>query len=214
MGRLRLALLVAVVAAVGHDATYAIGHGPGELGAALHDTGHDGYWLPVVLGVLAAAGVCVALTAWRWRYLRRQLRAVGWRAARRRAGSAPWLRILALAARLCLAALTIFVLQENAEHGAANGGHLPGLGVLAGHGYAATLPAFIGVSLLIAAMTHLMVGGVRQLEVELALARASLPRPQSRSGSRPARTPARRPSSPGAQPDLGRAPPVAVLTPV
>lgn len=207
MRHLRFALLVAIVAVVGHDATYALGHGLAEYPHALGDTGHDGYWLPVVLGVLGLVLAVAALVVWRWRRLTGQLRALGW--SRRGAPAVAWRAVLGQATRLCVAALAVFVVQENLEHLATHGGHLPGLGVLVGHGLLTAVPAFAAVALLVAALGQLVATNLHRLESELARARASLPRAERSVGVRPAPTLPVRPTALSTQPDLGRAPPAA-----
>lgn len=209
MHRVRFGLLVAAVAVVGHDATYAFGHGLAEYPTALRELGHDGYWRPLGLGVLALLLAAAGLTAWRWQSVRRQLLALGWRSGRNRGSTVRWRSIVAQGGGLCLGALAVFLVQENLEHLAAQGGNPPGAGVLLGRGYLATLPTFAVVSILAAALRDLVAGRIHRLEIALARARrASLPRPPRQAAARSTRTfLASRPLS--AQPDLGRAPPVA-----
>ena len=212
MARLRFALFVAVVLVAGHDATYAIANGIGGLSAALRDTGHDGYWTPTVLLVAAMAAGAGALALWRRGQLLAVLRALG---AKRRAVNARDLvaaPTLFLAVRLAVAALLIFVAQENLEHYAAHGGHLPGFGVLVGHGYASTLPVFAALAVLTAFVVRYVATDTTLLLAAIAQVRA-LPRSVRRVlVRRPEWVNLPRYAAVAARPDLGRAPPVLLVT--
>ena len=206
MLRLRFILLVAVVAVVAHDATYLIGHGLDGYPAALGATGHDGHWLPVamsVAGLLLGAAIVAAV---RWRRLRAQLGDRGGATSDRRIG--PILPgTLRLAARLFVAAIAVFVLQENLE-AIAVGATAPGLGILVGPGYLAAVPAVALVALLFAVMSELIDARIQHLERSLAAARGALPRP-SAGTPRPSREALGPERSRTAQPNLGRAPPAS-----
>ena len=212
MARLRFALLVAVLLVAGHDATYAIANGIGGLSAALRDTGHDGYWTPTVLLVVALAAAGAAAELWRRGRLRRELRRLGARRPSIHARELISPPTLFLATRLAAGALVVFVAQENVEHYSAHGGHLPGLGVLAGHGYGSTLPVFVALAVLIAFVARYVAADTAAL-VEAISAARSLPRSVPSSIiRRPAWVNLPRSSSVTARPDLGRAPPVLLTT--
>jgi hypothetical protein len=207
MLRLRFALLVAVVAVTAHDATYLIGHGVEGYPAALGATGHDSHWLPVAIGVAALLLGAATVAAARWRRLRRQLTEFTGDATVHRIGPiVPG--TLRLAARLFVAALAVFVLQENFE-AIAIGAAAPGPAILVAPAYLAAVPALATVALVFAVMSELIDARVLHLERALEIARRSLLRPSTAPGRRPshaARTPL---PSRSAQPDLGRAPPAS-----
>ena len=210
MGHLRFALLVAVILVVGHDLTYAAANGVGGLSAALRDSGHDGYWAPSVLLVVALAGIGVAAMLWRRGRLVRQMRAQDARRRQTSLRAAFGAPTFLLAIRLLVVALVIFIGQENFEHYAAHGGHLPGLGVLAGEGYAFTLPAFAGLAVVLAAVVRYIAADTASLVAAIAQAR-SLPRAQERiSIRRPEWVNLPRTGSVAARPNLGRAPPLVL----
>ena len=206
MLRLRFALLVAVVAVTAHDATYLVGHGLEGYPAALGSTGHDGHWLPVAIGVAVLLLGAATVAAFRWWTLRRQLAHLGGPARQDGIG-----QILPEAARLTVrlfvAALAVFVLQENLE-AIAIGAPAPGPGIILAPAYLAAVPAIAAVSLLFAVMSELIDARILHLERALATARNALPRPSAaiHAGSAAAPRPVR---TRGAQPDLGRAPPAS-----
>lgn len=207
MLRLRFALLVAVVAVVAHDATYLIGHGVAGYPAALGATGHDGHWLPVAIGVAFILLAAAAVAAARWWTLRRQLAGLGRQAAQDRIG--PILPgALRLAARLFVAAIAVFILQESLE-AIAIGAPAPGPGILLAPAYLAAVPAVAAVSLLFALMSQLVDVRILRLEHALVLARRALPRPSTGASHRVQRSSFRPVGSLSAQPDVGRAPPTS-----
>lgn len=207
MLRLRFALLVAVVAVIAHDATYLIAHGLDGYPAALGATGHDGHWLPVAIGVAVLLLGAAIVAAARWWTLQRQLARLGGPA--RQGGIGPMLPGAArLAIRLCVAALAVFVLQENLE-AIAIGTPAPGAGIILAPAYLAAVPAIAAVSLLFAVMSELIDARILHLERALATARQALPRSSTvvrRAGWVAA---FRQMRSRSAQPDLGRAPPAS-----
>lgn len=207
MLRLRFALLVAVVAVIAHDATYLIGHGVEGYPAALGATGHDAHWLPVAIGVAALLLVAATIAAARWWRLRRQLAQLLGEATHHRIDPiAPG--ALRLATRLFVAALAVFILQENFE-AIAIGAPAPGPGILLAPAYLGAVPALAAIALLFAAMSELIDARILRLERALAIARGALPRPAVTGALRPSRV-ARLPvGSRSAQPDLGRAPPAS-----
>ena len=87
----RLGVFLAVVAALGHDAVFAARYGLGrELAAALRRGGHDGWWGPLALAVVAFAGLVVAVQVLRVSGLSR--RTAPRRRRRRPPPSPPYLR--------------------------------------------------------------------------------------------------------------------------
>lgn len=212
MAGLRFALLVAVVIVAGHDATYAIANGIGGMAAALRDTGHDGYWAPTVVLVAVLAAALAAATLARRGQLLAELRNL--QARRRSIGIAELAAAptFFLAARLLLTALVIFTLQENIEHYTAHAGHTPGFGVLAGHGYASTLPVFVAFALLVAVIARYLAADTAALIAAIARARA-LPRSHpSLPALRPDWVNLPRAVAVAANPDLGRAPPLLLAS--
>ena len=207
MLRLRFALLVAVVAVTAHDATYLIGHGVDGYPAALGATGHDGHWLPVAIGVAALLLGAATVIAARWWRLRRQLSECSGNATTARVGVvAPG--ALRLAARLFVAALAVFVLQENLE-AMAIGAPTPGPAIVLAPSYLAAVPALAAAALLFAVMSELIDARIHHLERVLEIARAALPRPSAAPMRPPARAAGPGVGSRSAQPDLGRAPPAS-----
>jgi len=208
MHRLRFALLVAVVAVTAHDATYLVGHGIDGYGDALGASGHDGHWLPMAIGVAAILLGAALVAAARWWWLQAQLGSFGRDATQDRMGPiTPG--VLRLAARLFVAALVVFVIQENIE-AIAIGGVAPGPSILLAPAYAAAIPALAATAVLFAVMSELIGARIVHLEQALAIARRGLPRPSAVPQRRPSNAlPAPR-SARSSQPDLGRAPPASV----
>lgn len=207
MLRLRFALLVAVVAVAAHDVTYLIGHGLDGYPAALGATGHDAHWLPVAIGVAGLVLGAATVAAARWWRLRRQLAEVGGDSTRHRIG--PILPgALRLAAGLFLAALAVFVIQENLE-AMAVGLPAPGPGIVVAADYLAAIPAVAVMALLFAVMSELIDARILRLARALDFARRALPRPPAAASQRPSRAMLRPARSRGAQPNLGRAPPAS-----
>jgi hypothetical protein len=205
MLRLRFALLVAVVAVTAHDATYLVGHGLNGYPAALGATGHDGHWLAVAIGVAGLLLGAATVATVRWWRLRRQLAALAGHATPHRIG--PILPgALRLAARLFVAALAVFVLQENLE-AIAIGAAAPGPGILVAPAYLASVPALAAVALLFALMSELIDARILHLERALELQRRALPRPSAAPARRASRAGRQAVRSRSSQPDLGRAPP-------
>jgi hypothetical protein len=207
MLRLRFALLVAVVAVTAHDVTYLVGHGLEGYPAALGATGHDGHWLPVAIGVAVLLLGAAAVAAARWWRLRRQLTASTGHATHLRIGPIA-AGALRLASRLFVAALAVFVLQENLE-AIAIGAPAPGPGIIVAPGYLAAVPALAAVALLFAIMSELIDARIHHLERALAIARGALPRPSAAAARRASPDACPSVRSRTAQPDLGRAPPAS-----
>lgn len=207
MLRLRFPLLVAVVAVAAHDVTFLIGHGVDGYASALGATGHDSHWLPMAASVgvlLAGATLLAAARWWRLRHQVRDLEAEG--ALHTSAPIVPG--ALRLAAQLFVAALTVFVIQENLE-AIATGSAAPGPGIVLAAGYLAAVPVVAAVALLFAVMSELIDARILRLERAVAAARGALPRPSSGSVPVPPRGDRRPRRSRHAQPDLGRAPPAS-----
>ncbi len=207
MLRLRFALLVAVVAVVAHDATYLVGHGLDGYPVALGATGHEGHWLPMAVGVIGLLLGAASVAAARWWRLRRQLAALDGDATDHRLGPI-FPRALRLTAWLFLAALAVFVFQENLE-AVAIGSPAPGPGIAVAPSYLAAVPVFAAVSFLFAVMSELVDARILRLERALAIACCGHRRAPSRLGGRASQAAGPRARSRSSQPDLGRAPPAS-----
>lgn len=204
--RIRLPFIVLAMAVllVGHQLVYLATYGWRGIERALASVGHDAYWLVIGTAVSVTVVACLLLSVRRWLRLRAALRRH--RSARRR-GTIDWhvfqVTTLRLVPRLALAALLLFFVQENLEHYLHHGGHVPGVGVLLGPEYVATLPIFIAVAIVVAFVTALLQLGLA------ALARlvGTIRRRPDRNAPRPAGIflPIRPRSR--STPDLGRAPP-------
>lgn len=206
--RIRLPFIVLALAAllVAHQLVYLATYGWRGIERALASVGHDAYWLVIGSAVSVALLFGLALSLRRWLSLRAALRRSA--GVRRPRTTIDWAQVratvLGLAPRLALAALVLFFVQENLEHYLHHGGHVPGLGVLLGPEYVATLPIFLAVSVVVALVTAL-------LRLELAALARLVDQTTSRRPERDVPRPAGRhlpvhPCSPGT-PDLGRAPP-------
>lgn len=206
---LRFVLYVLAVLLAGHQLVYAASYGLLGVEQALSSVGHGAYWLVTGALVSLALSVGVLLGSRRWMALRAQIRAA--EHDPRHGESIDWqtfrASVLRLAPRLAWSALAIFLVQENLEHATYYGGHVPGLGVLIGSEYTATIPIFALVAALVA-------GIVSFLQLSLAslarlVDRLRRRRPE-RVSIRPCRhlVPVHRWSH--FTPDLGRAPPFAV----
>jgi hypothetical protein len=199
----RFTLLALAVLLLAHQLASVVAYGWQE--AALSG-GHDRYGLLggaiVLMGVVVALGLGIH----RLRRLHSRLRPV--RALRgRRAAEIDWRAFVDEVARLtpkiAVAAVLIFLVQENVEHAVGNG-MSDGMHLLFAEGHAATLPIFLVVATVVAGVVSLLRIG---LAVLASLAeRQAKPRPEPRplmpaSQSTPAYRWAR------LAPDLGRAPP-------
>lgn len=144
--RLHFALLAALVLVLGH--TVALGLGDSGTRGALQATRHGAVWGLAAAAVLVGGIGLAAGFIWRMRGLRRRLISLARSLPRprRMRGS----ELIGAWRSLFLAAIVAFVIQENLEHVLAHG-HLPGLSVLIGGHYTATVPAFVGVALVVAA---------------------------------------------------------------
>ena len=206
---LRFLVYVMAVVLAGHQLVYAASYGVRGVDQALSSAGHGAYWLITAALVSLALATGVLLGMRRWMALRRQLRVAA--RFRRRHGSIDWrtvrASVLHLAPRLALSALAIFLVQENLEHSAYDGGHVPGLGVLIGSEYTATIPIFALVAALVA-------GIISFLQLSLSSLARLVDRLRHRRPERVSVRPSRH-LVPGHRwlhftPDLGRAPPFAV----
>lgn len=161
----RVALLAAAVWVVGHELALWLG------AAAVVATPipeHGIAWASVAAAILLAILGALVATMLRIAALRRTLRRLRGAPAtggRRRLGAVPrrWLAILAMA-------LLAFTLQENLEH-LLDHGHLPGLVAVLTGPYAATLPAFVLLSLLAAIVAVGLERRVRSLAAAVRLYR-------------------------------------------
>lgn len=202
---LSFALLTVAVLVVAHDLTYLAASGLDGLGAALARSGHGAYW-PFTWLVAAAGLMGLAVVAFvRAARLLRAVRAGGARApllGLRAYGA----EVLRLWPRLALLALLVFVAQEAGEHYLMHGGHVLGVADFVSGAYAAALPAFAGVALLVAGIAALFRRTIDALEEALRSARVTVRRLVARIVSPPPRLTWLRSSL--AVPDIGRAPPL------
>ena len=206
--RTRLPFIVLALAILlpAHQLVYLVTYGWWGVERALSSVGHDAYWLSTGALVSLALAIGLLLGLRRWLTLRADLRSVGGRP--RNLASIDWpvfrATVLRLAPRLALAALALFLVQENLEHYIHHAGHVPGLGVLFGPEYVATIPIFALVATLVAVITSLLrlglatlarlVDGLRRLRPERKSLRPIGRRPSIHRWSHHT-------------PDLGRAPP-------
>jgi len=175
LGRSRFAILAAVVLVVGHELVLRIGYGPAaDASIALRATSHGLAWLLQALAaLLATAGLAVVVLA-RLQRLRGRLVS---QAAPIPARSRPDRReLLILWERLFTVALIGFIVQENLEHGLVHG-HLPGLSMLYGGQYVATVPVFALLALAGALVAGFARRRLAALEAAVRAADAALPRP-------------------------------------
>lgn len=198
--------LVLAVLLLAHQLVYLIGYGWASLSRALSDVGHDTYWLLLAAAVGAALMIAALAGFRRWLTLRGQLRRLPHKAPR--AASIDWTlfrsTMLRLAPRLALYALALFFVQENLEHYTHHAGHVPGMGIVFGGEYIATLPVFALVGLAVAAVASLLKLGLAALA--RVVERATQRRPE-RKAPRPCGRLAPVHGWYRFAPDLGRAPP-------
>ena len=206
--RIRLPFIVLALAVllVAHQLVYFATYGWRGIERALASAGHDAYWFVIGSVVSLALLAGLALSLRRWLTLRAELRRSA--GTRRPRTTIDWAQVRGtvgnLVPRLALAALVLFFVQENVEHYLHHAGHVPGLGVLLGPEYVATLPIFFTVAVVVALVTALLRLGLAALErlVDQATRRRperDVPRPAGRH----------LPVHPCSRstPDLGRAPP-------
>jgi hypothetical protein len=175
LGRSRFAILAAVVLVVGHELVLRIGYGPAaDASIALRATSHGLAWLLQALAaLLATAGLAVVVLT-RLQRLRGRLAS---QAAPIPARSRPDRReLVILWERLFAVALIGFIVQENLEHGLVHG-HLPGLSMLYGGQYVATVPVFALLALAGALVAGFARRRLAALEAAVRDADAALPRP-------------------------------------
>jgi hypothetical protein len=201
--------LVLIALLLAHDAAFVVRYGVGpRMDEAMSAGGHDAWWTPFMVAVLAVATMLAVASACRLG----RLSAI--RASIDAARSAPVdgprypAQMAAMWRRLLPTVAIALLVQENAEHFATEG-HLAGLDPLAG---AFTLPVIALVTLVVAAVGALVRWRIAVLEGHIAAARAAAwPRPQ------PFATPARARITAAllahrwllARQDPGRAPPAA-----
>jgi hypothetical protein len=179
LGRTRFAILAAVVLVLGHELVLRLGYGPAaDASIALRATSHGLAWLLQALAaLLATVGLAVVVLA-RLQRLRGRLAS---RAAAIPALSRPDRReLLILWERLFAVALIGFIVQENLEHALIHG-HLPGLSMLYGGQYVATIPVFALLALAGAVIAGLARRRIEALEAAVRAADAALPRPAHRA---------------------------------
>jgi len=174
-GRLARMLLLAPVVVLGHELVLWVGHGPGaSVAASLRATGHGTAWVLTATAILLAAVAAGIAVAGRIGALRRRLQGLAARLPSHRR-----LDNRELASRLWWSfGLSVigFLVLENAEHATVHG-HLPMLEPLIRGQYVATIPIFAVLALVAAALSLLVHGRLRTLEVEVRRAeRTCLPR--------------------------------------
>jgi len=195
--RIRFAILFAAGLLIGHDAVYAARFGVGRgFDAAMSTLGHDGWWGPFGLTVLAAiVGLALSSTL-TIRSLRSRIRRAGaghvlpgptalrTRARWSASGTAYLAEFRALWPRLFGAVVLAFAVQENLETFAARG-DVPGVDVLLGSGFPVALVVLALVTAGLAALGALIRWRILELRRRLRLAlRSCHPRPRA---VRPAR---------------------------
>lgn len=151
--RAALVVLVALSAVAAHYTAYLARFGPGaRFLQAMEDTGHDGYWAPMMVLVLASAGGLVLAAAVRLRQLGARARDVA--STGESEGVGAYLLIVAgLWARLGLLTALVFAVQEDLER-IVVGEPLLGLEALAAHGWL-PLAALVAASLVVATVAGL-----------------------------------------------------------
>ena len=188
LGSLVMALVTLVVA---HDLVFLLAYGS-EYDAALARSGHDGAWGSAVAVVLLAAVCLIGVGSWRLYRLGVIVRSL----EPSEGPLAPSVRdfarsLLDLWWRLAVAAIVLFVLEENVEH-LHVGSTLPGLSVLSSPAYPNAAWIIAGIALLVA-----FVGSIfRWRRARLLALIATLAR--TTPAARPRRTPSRRGSRPAA----------------
>lgn len=206
--RIRLPFIVLALAVllVAHQLVYFATYGWRGIERALASAGHDAYWFVIGSAVSLALLAGLALSLRRWLTLRAELRGSG--SARRPRPTIDWAQgratVVDLVPRLALVALVLFFVQENLEHYLHHAGHVPGLGVVLGPEYVATLPIFFAVAVIVAVVTALLrlsLAALARLVAQITRRRPQrdVPRPAGRH----------LPVHPCSRstPDLGRAPP-------
>lgn len=175
LGRSRFAILAAVVLVVGHELVLRIGYGPAaDASIALRATSHGLAWLLQALAaLLATAGLAVVVLARLQRLRGRLVSQAAPIPARSRLDRR---ELLILWERLFAVALIGFIVQENLEHGLLHG-HLPGLSMLYGGQYIATVPVFVLLALAGAVVAGFARRRLASLEAAVRAADAALPRP-------------------------------------
>jgi hypothetical protein len=175
MSRQRVAWLAVLLAVTGHQLALAAGRvSVADGGLRVADHG-DTWGLAVILVVTASAGA-VALSAWRIAALRLRLRVAP--VIRVPNGSA----LLRAWAAVTVLAVALFLAQENLEH-IVQHGHLPLLEPLLSGQYAAVLPVFLGLGLLLAGAGLAVTTTIRELERAAQAARRPYRPPPRRLGS-------------------------------
>ena len=207
-GALSVTILAAAVLVLGHDLTFLAANGFDGLSAALARSGHGAYWPFTWLVAVAGLVTLAAVALIRAGRLLRVLRAGG--------AAAPMPRLRAYAAdvlrlwpRLALLALLVFVAQEAAEQYLMHAGHVLGIADFVTGPYAAALPAFTAVALLVASIAALFRRTIVALEEAARRVVMTVRRPARRIFSPLPLLVRLRPSL--AMPDIGRAPPLLVI---
>lgn len=207
--RLRAIALVLAALFAAHDAIYLARYGPGTgYAVAMSASGHDGYWLPASLLIVAAAAVAFLSALLVLDRLERVVHSAP--PVRARTGPSYGGELVNLWPRLLVAVAVLFAIQENLE-GLAAGGRLVGLDPLFGPD-AWLVPPVLAITTLVLAA----VGAVLRWRVRVLRARVEAARRAQVFGRLHASTPSRRwlttPAGvsrglAASRPDAGRAPP-------
>jgi hypothetical protein len=172
-GRIRLVILTAVSLLVAHTAIYATEDGLGAAYAtAMSASGHDGWWLPASLVVLAGAAVLAGTTAGRLARLELRARRL---ATRRRGDPSFGPEAVAIGRRLVPLVLVLFAIQENLE-GLIAHGRLLGIEAIVGPAHPLAIPVLILVTLALSVAGALVRWRIAALRRRIATGRGRAPR--------------------------------------
>src|SRR3954464_15106773 len=153
-GNVRLGVLALVALLTSHTAIYAAEFGTSDrLGPALAVSGHDGWWLPACVAILAVGLALLVPVLGGPAHLEWRARSF---AAPPRAGVTSFARdARTIWSRLLPLVTILFVAQENVER-LATQGHLAGLDPLLGGDPAIVLPLLVAITLGFAALGALV----------------------------------------------------------
>ncbi len=186
LDRSRFVILAAFILVIGHELVLRIDYGPGaDASVALRATSHGLAWLLQAAAALLATAALAVVVLGRIGRLRARLTT---RSMSLPALARPGRReLLVLWERLFAAALIGFIVQENLEHALLHG-HLPGLSMLYGGQYVATIPVFALLALAGAIVAGLLRRRLETLEHAVRSAEYGAPRAARRlAHPRPAR---------------------------
>ena len=156
-GRLRLGVLTVVALLMAHTAIFAAQYGTGdEFARAMSASGHDVWWAPASLAVLAIGFILVVQTAGGLAHLEMRARRTTPAGSLRHADQPPiWSTIGSIWRRLLPLVTVLFLIQENIEH-LLSQGHLLGLEALGGPEDPLALPILALVTLVLAVLGALV----------------------------------------------------------